>query len=302
MTDRESELIVCGSSNSRMPTFGDWETTVLDLAYDKVNYISLHQYFGYDGGGGQDEQCKNFLAKPMELEEYIKTVICICDAVKGKKHTKHTVNLSLDEWNVWYHSHGAKFEKWSRSPHILEDIYNFADALVVGLMLIAMLRHCDRVKIACMAQLVNVIAPIMTDNGGVACAQTIFYPLMQVSNYGRGTALLPVIETTRHDTKDYTDVPDCDAMCVLNTEAGELAVFAVNRDFNEPIQLDVKLTGFEGFKPFEYSVMAGYDLTAVNRRTDCPVVPAPAPLPAVENGHMTVQLPPLSWNVIRLRG
>jgi len=236
------------------------------------------------------------------LRKYIKTVICICDAVKGKKHTKHTVNLSLDEWNVWYHSHGAKFEKWSRAPHILEDVYNFADTLVVGLMLIAMLRHCDRVKIACMAQLVNVIAPIMTDNGGSAWAQTIFYPLMQVSNYGRGTALLPVMETTRHDTKDFTDVPDCDAMCVFNEAAGELAVFAVNRDFNEPIQLDVKLTGFKGFEPFEYSVMAGYDLTAVNRRADCPVVPVPAPLPAVENGHMKVLLPPLSWNVIRLRG
>ncbi|HOU10118.1 MAG TPA: alpha-N-arabinofuranosidase [Clostridiales bacterium] len=302
MTDRDAELIVCGSSNSRMPTFGDWETTVLDLAYDKVNYISLHQYFGFDGGDDQDGQVKNFLAKPLELEEYIKTVICICDAVKGKKHTKHTVNLSLDEWNVWYHSHGAKFEKWSRAPHILEDVYNFADTLVVGLMLIAMLRHCDRVKIACMAQLVNVIAPIMTDNGGSAWAQTIFYPLMQVSNYGRGTALLPVMETTRHDTKDFTDVPDCDAMCVFNEAAGELAVFAVNRDFNEPIQLDVKLTGFKGFEPFEYSVMAGYDLTAVNRRADCPVVPVPAPLPAVENGHMKVLLPPLSWNVIRLRG
>jgi alpha-L-arabinofuranosidase len=302
MTDRESELVLCGSSNSRMTTFGEWEATVLDLAYDKVNYISLHQYFGYNGDGDQTDQCKNFLARSVELDDYIKTVICICDYIKGKKHSKHQVNLSLDEWNVWYHSHGAKFEKWSKAPHILEDIYNFADALVVGLMLIAMLRHCERVKVACIAQLVNVIAPIMTDDVGAAWAQTIFYPLMQVSNYGRGTALLPVIETSKHDTIDYTDVPDMDSMSVFNNENGELTIFAVNRDFEEEIELDVNLTDFKGFRPFENSVMAGYELTEINKRLDCPVVPVQAPLPPVENGHLKVLLQPLSWNVIRLKG
>ena len=301
-TDKSIELVLCGSSSSRTSTFGEWEATTLDLAYEKVDYISLHQYFGFKGEGDQTAQCKNFLARSVELDEYIKTVICICDYIKGKKHSKHMVNLSLDEWNVWYHSNGAKFEKWSKAPHILEDIYNFADALVVGLMLISMLRHCDRVKVACMAQLVNVIAPIMTDDGGAAWAQTIFYPLMQVSNYGRGTALLPVIETTKHDTIDYTDVPDVESMSVFNEENGELTIFAVNRDFEESIELDVKITDFEGYKPFENSVMAGYELTLVNNKLQCPVVPVQAPLPPVENGCLKVLLEPLSWNVIRLRG
>ncbi len=301
-TDKSIELVLCGSSSSRTSTFGEWEATTLDLAYEKVDYISLHQYFGFKGEGDQTAQCKNFLARSVELDEYIKTVICICDYIKGKKHSKHMVNLSLDEWNVWYHSNGAKFEKWSKAPHILEDIYNFADALVVGLMLISMLRHCDRVKVACMAQLVNVIAPIMTDDGGAAWAQTIFYPLMQVSNYGRGTALLPVIETTKHDTIDYTDVPDVESMSIFNEENGELTIFAVNRDFEESIEFDVKITDFEGYKPFENSVMAGYELTLVNNKLQCPVVPVQAPLPPVENGCLKVLLEPLSWNVIRLRG
>ena len=169
-------------------------------------------------------------------------------------------------------------------------------------MLIAMLRHCDRVKIACIAQLVNVIAPIMTDNGGSAWAQTIYYPLMQVSNYGRGTALLPIIETTKHDTLDFSNVPDMDSMSVFNEENGELTIFAVNRDFEEEIELDVKLIDFVGYKPFEYSVMSGYDLTEINTNCSSPVVPVNAPLPSINNGHLKVLLPSLSWNVIRLKG
>ncbi|MBQ8944311.1 MAG: alpha-N-arabinofuranosidase, partial [Clostridia bacterium] len=113
--DPSVELVLCGSSNSYMGTFGEYEKTALDLSYDKVDYISLHQYFN-----NSDNDSKNFLAKSMELEEYIKTVVCICDFVKGKRHSKHQINLSVDEWNVWYHSHGAKFDRWSEAPHILE--------------------------------------------------------------------------------------------------------------------------------------------------------------------------------------
>lgn len=301
-TDPSVELVLCGSSSSGMKTFGEWEAATLDLAYEKADYISLHQYFGMNVQGDWEKECKKFLARSLELEEYIKTVISVCDYIKGKKHSKHTVNLSLDEWNVWYHSNGAKFDKWSKAPAILEDVYNFADALLVGLMLIAMLRHCDRVKVACMAQLVNVIAPIMTETGGAAWAQTIFYPFMQASRYGRGTALLPVIKTTRHDTVDFTDVPDMDAMSVFNEGNAELTVFAVNRDFTESNELDIKLTDFPGYKPVEHTVMAGHELTQTNGKDNAPVVPVRAPLPVTENGHIKVALPPLSWNVIRLKG
>ncbi len=301
MTDNSIELVLCGSSNSRMSTFGDWEATALDLSYEKVDYISLHQYFGNNGSGDEILQFENFLARSVELDDYIKTVICICDYIKGKKHSKHLINLSLDEWNVWYHSHGADFEKWSKAPRILEDVYNFADALLVGLMLITMLRHCDRLKVACIAQLVNVIAPIMTDNGGSAWAQTIFYPFMHVSNFGRGTALIPIIETTKHDTKDFSDVPDIDAMCVLNSSNDELTIFAVNRDFVDNNEMDINLSDFQGYKPFEYIIMAGHDLNEINTNTSSPVIPSTAPLPLLNNKHLSVILPPLSWNVIRLR-
>ena len=152
--DNSIETVICGSSNYGMRTFGEWEATTLDIAYDAVNYVSLHQYF--------DNRCDDtasFLAKNMDMERFIKSVVSICDYIKGKKHSNHTVNLSFDEWNVWYHSNDIPFDKWSKAPHQLEDIYNFEDALLIGLILITLLRNCDRVKVACLAQLVNVIAP-----------------------------------------------------------------------------------------------------------------------------------------------
>lgn len=296
MTDRSVELVLCGSSNSRMKTFGDWEATVLDLAYDKADYISLHQYFD-----NRDNDIRNFLAKSVELEEYIKSVIAVCDFIRAKKHSKHTIHLSLDEWNVWYHSHGAQFEKWSKAPAILEDIYTFEDALLVGLMLIAMLRHCDRLKVACIAQLVNVIAPIMTETGGRAWRQTIFYPLMQVSNYGRGTALTAVIDADKHDTKDFTDVPDTDAVAVYNEERGELTIFAASRALEEDTLLTINLSDFPTFYPVRRSVLAGHDKKQRNTADTGPVVPKDLPLPEKDAHSLDLVLPPLSWTMLQLK-
>lgn len=297
MYDPSLELVLCGSSNSHMATFGEWESTVLEMAYDKVEYISMHQY--YDCADGDSA---NFLAKSVQLEDYIKGVIGICDYMKVRKRSKRKIHLSLDEWNVWYHSHGAEFERWSKAPHILEDIYTFEDALLVGLMLITMLRHCDRLKIACLAQLVNVIAPIMCEPGGAAWAQTIFYPFEHASKYGRGKALLPIIESEKHDTKDVTDVNDVDAIAVYNEEKDELTVFAVSREREKDTMLDIRLGGFENFKALEHLRLAGYDKKQVNSAAHGPVVPEKLSLKDPEGGRLELDLAPLSWNVLRFKG
>ena len=294
--DPSIELVLCGSSNSGMRTFGEWEATTLDLCYDKIDYVSLHQYFDCHDG-----DIKNFLAKSCDLDNYIKTVVCVCDYIKGKKHSKKRINLSFDEWNVWYHSHGAQFEKWSEAPHILEDVYNFADALVVGLMLITLLKNSDRVKVACLAQLVNVIAPIMTENGGKAWAQTIFYPYLHASRYGRGWALTTLLETTKHDTKDFSDVPDTDALAVWDDAGETLTVFAVNRDFEEENLLKINLKDFEDYAPTEHLELAGFDLTAVNTVQSQPVQPTKKALSGVYEAVPEIALRPLSWNVIRFK-
>lgn len=294
--DPSIELVLCGSSNSHMGTFGEWEAQTLDLAFDKVDYVSLHQY--YDN---RSDDTPSFLAKNMDMDRFINTVISVCDYIQGKKHSKHQINLSFDEWNVWFHSNGDYVERWSQAPHQLEDIYTFEDALLVGLMLISLLRRADRVKVACLAQLVNVIAPIMTENGGGVFEQTIFYPYMHMSRYGRGTALISPIACGKHDTKEFTDVPDVDGIAVLSEDETELTVFAVNRDYEEDYHLDIDLLDFEGFAPCEHIEMAGFDLKQTNGFQSAPVRPGEGQLPTMDGRTATARLRPLSWNVLRFK-
>ena len=295
-TDPSVKTILCGSSSYAMKTFGDWEATALAAAYENVDYLSMHQYHG-----NPDEYLENFLAKGVETEAFIKSVVAALDFVQGKKHAKKRIDISFDEWNVWYHSHGAEFEKWSEAPHILEDIYNFADALVVGTMMNAILRHADRVKIACLAQLVNVIAPIMTENGGRAWKQTIFYPFYYASKYGRGTSLLGVTEGSKYDTRWYSDVPHVDTAAVLSEDGGTLAVFAVNRDLDEQIVLETRLLGFEGFRPAGWTALEGADAEAVNTATHEAVRPVEKKPEAADGSLHRAALSPMSWNLLLFR-
>ena len=191
------------------------------------------------------------------MDRFIDTVKATCDYIKAKKRSKKTMYLSFDEWNVWYHSNenDSKMDPWQIAPPQLEDIYNHEDALLVGCMLISMLKHADRVKMACLAQLVNVIAPIMTDTGGGSWRQTIFYPFMHTSLFGRGTALVPLIQSPKYDTKQITDVPYLEAIAVHNEEQGEVTVFAVNRHLEESMPLEVDLRSFGKCSLIEHIVL-----------------------------------------------
>ncbi len=295
--DPNIELVACGSSNRNMPTFAEWEATVLDHTYDHVEYISLHQYYG-----NHDNDISNYLALSLEMDDFISSVISIADYIKAKKRSKKKIHLSFDEWNVWYHSREADklIEPWTVAPPQLEDIYNFEDALLVGCMLITMLKHADRVKIACLAQLVNVIAPIMTEENGPAWKQTIFYPYMHASVYGRGIALNPVISSPKYDSKDFTDVPTLESTAVYNEENEELTIFAVNRDIQEGLLLECDLRSFEGYKVIEHIVLENDDIKQTNSAAAEAVKPHTNGDAAISGGQLSSMLPKLSWNVIRL--
>ena len=175
MADRNLELVVCGSSGSSLPTFGDWERTVLEHSYEHVDYVSCHAYYQeLDGDLG------SFLASALDMDFFIDTVVATADHVGHKKRSKKKMQLSFDEWNVWYlkeHQEAAEVsDEWSHAPRLLEDVYTVADAVVVGNLLMTLLKHSDRVTSASLAQLVNVIAPIMTEPGGPAWRQTTFFP------------------------------------------------------------------------------------------------------------------------------
>ena len=218
--DPSIELVACGSSNTEMPTFGSWELTMLDECYDNIDYVSLHRYYG-----NPTNDTLGFLARSMDLDDFIHTIIAVCDAVKGKKHSRKQINLSFDEWNVWYHSLEQdkeiwKREKWGPALPLLEDVYNFEDALLAG-----------------------VIAPIMTRNGGGCWAQTIYWPFYHASRYGRGTALKALVDSPVYGCADYDDVPLIDATATLGDD-GSVTVFCVNRDLTEDFLLDIDLRAF----------------------------------------------------------
>lgn len=298
MLDPDIKLVACGSSNHGMNTFGQWEATMLEEAYDVVDYLSLHTYYG-----NRHNNTPNFLASSVDMDRFITDVISICDYVKAKKKEKKKINLSFDEWNVWYHSNEAdsKIEKWCKAPHQLEDVYNFEDALLVGSMLITMLRHADRVKMACMAQLVNVIAPIMTSDTG-AWRQTIYYPYMHASVYGNGTVLNTIVKSPVYETQDYGDAPYVDCVMIMNEEEESVTIFAVNKDLEEDMEISCDMRQFADYKITEHICMTHEDLKAENTESnpDYVIPSACSGKVKMEDGILTGVLDKKSWNVIRL--
>ena len=299
--DPTIELVSCGSSYREMPTFPEWEAATLECTYDVADYVSLHQYYGNEADDTAD-----FLAKSDDMDEFIKTVIATCDYIKAKKRGRKNINLSFDEWNEWFHSKEKEMDirentPWQIAPPMLEDIYTFEDALLVGLMLITLMKHADRVKIACLAQLVNVIAPIMTEQGGgPAWRQTIFYPFMHASRYGRGMVLRPVIQTPVHDTSEHENVTDIVSVAVYSEEKEELTIFAVNRNIDEDIQVMIDVRGMEGYQIKEHIVLENSDMKLINGAGGELVSPKTTDQSTLEGGIITSMLHKASWNVIRL--
>ena len=298
LLDPDIQLVSCGSSSAQMPTFPQWEATTLEHTYDVSDFISLHQYYG-----NRDNDSANYLARTMDMDHFIKTVISTCDYIKAKKRSKKTMYLSFDEWNVWYHSNDQdrQIEPWGIAPPQLEDQYNFEDALLVGGMLITMLRHADRVKMACMAQLVNVIAPIMTEEGGKAWKQTIFYPYLHASIYGRGVSLLPIVDSPKYDAQDYTDVPYLDSAVVYNEDKQEITIFALNRHLTDAMELSCDVRSFENYSIIEHIVLEHDDLKATNSALEEKVRPRSNGASVLKDGFIQAMLGKASWNVIRLK-
>lgn len=297
--DPTIELVACGSSNRSMSTFAEWEATVLDLTYEQVDYLSLHTYYNNNAG-----DTANFLATSLDMDEFIHSVVAICDYVKAKKRSKKKLMLSFDEWNVWNTIGTSRAEeRWQIAPPECEDEYTMVDALAVGCYLITLLRHADRVRIACLAQLVNVIAPITTENNGALWLQTTYYPFLHASNFGRGKVLISHISSPKYDSKDFTDVPYLEAICVHNEEEEQVTIFAVNRSLEEAMDLDIDIRSFGKLRLIEHIVLESPDdVMAVNTK-DQPnrVVPHTRGQSKIDGGHVHAHLTKASWNVIRLQ-
>jgi alpha-L-arabinofuranosidase len=301
--DKSLELVVCGSSHSNMPTYPDWERVVLEHTYDTVDHVSLHMYFA-----NPEKNTANYLALNHKLDRYIGTIASTINYVKAKKRSKRNVYISFDEWNVWYHSRQQDRaildggNGWPHAPALLEDIYNFEDVLQVGCILNTFIRRSDVVKIACIAQLVNVIAPIMTEKGGAAWRQTIYYPYYFASVYGRGTALNLLVDSPGYDSEHDDNVPYVDASAVHNEEEGTLTFFLVNRHGSEAIDLDVSLQGFTGRAVIDHQVMTHADLEAVNTAANQGNVgPHRGAGADLGEGKLAISLPAYSYQMVRVQ-
>ncbi|MBO3748411.1 alpha-N-arabinofuranosidase [Streptosporangiaceae bacterium NEAU-GS5] len=293
MIDPGLELVACGSSGAQMPTFGAWEATVLEEAYDQVDHVSLHAYYEPPGG-----DVTAFLASGAAMEAYIEDVVATCDHVRAKLKQSKRINLSFDEWNVWYmsrHQNDPPTE-WAHAPRLLEDHYNVMDAVVVGSLLIALLRHADRVRMACQAQLVNVIAPIVAEPGGPAWRQTIFHPFAQAARYGRGEVLR--VEPV---SPPAGEVPALQATAVRGDD-GTVTLFAVNRSQTDTLDLAADVRALGDVRVAESWVLTDADLDARNTAAAPDRVrPRTTDTATVDDGVLRAPLPPVSWNVIRLR-
>ena len=297
--DPTLEMVVCGSSNNRMPTFGEWEREVLTESYSIADYISLHLYWK-----NFNDDTPTFLAESVNMDHFISDVIAICDYVKAVKRSKKKINLSFDEWNVWYHSKQETHPDWCDHPHELEDVYNFEDALLVGSALITLLRHADRVKIACMAQLVNVIAPIMTSDTG-AWRQTIFYPFLHASTMGRGRVLTTTVLSPTYSCRITDEAPYLDAVVTEDEEAETLTLFAVNKSLYESMEVLCDLRQYADYEVISHIVMTHDDMKATNTEEHplrvIPFEHLAAGAVTNDRGNFTAALAPHSWNVIRMR-
>ncbi len=299
--DKNLELVVCGSSNSDMPTYPQWERTVLEESYDDIDHISLHMYFeNYAKNTG------NFLGLSHKLDNYIGTVAGIIDYVKAKKRSSRNVYISFDEWNVWYHTRNHdKFllqgDTWPHHPPLLEDNYNFEDVLQVGCILNTFIRRSDVVKIACIAQLVNVIAPIMTEPGGTAWRQTIFYPYHFASIHGRGTALKLVTTCPEYESV-HGSIPYLDIAGVHDDQAETITFFAINRHGVQTLTTDISLQGFGTPSILEHKVIAHKNLEATNTaKNPDNVVPVTGSDATLKGTTLTLKLPPYSYHMIRVK-
>ena len=296
--DHSLKLVVCGSSGPFMPTYLEWDRQVLEQCYDYVDGLSLHRYFGNVRETNGDSS--KYLAMNLSMERQIAETAAVCDYAQGRKRSAKKLWLSFDEWNVWYRTTtgDAVDGKQQQAPHLLEEVYNLEDALLVGGLLNSLIRNSDRVKIACLAQLVNVIAPIVTNSQGLL-RQTIFYPYSWALQFARGAALKLLVESPDYEVPGMDHVPYVDIAATYNAASKELSVFVLNRDLSKSRAVELVWEDYAPSRVVDSVILTGDDLKASNS-FEAPerVKPRPFEKPSTSNMLTRFEVPARSYAVI----
>jgi alpha-L-arabinofuranosidase len=297
--DPSLKLIACGSSGPAMPTYLEWDREVLEQCYEYVDALSLHRYLGNNDETGKDSS--KFVAMNLSMERQISETLAVCDLVRGHKRSPKKLWLSFDEWNVWYRARAgdATNGHGQEAPHLLEEVYNLEDALLVGGILNSLMRNADRIKIACLAQLVNVIAPIATNAKGVL-RHTIFYPYSWALQCARGTVLNLLVESPTYEVSGMGDVPYLDLAGTMTPDDGKVSLFILNRDLTKPHSIEINWQGRAPGKLVNSMTLTGSDLKAFNS-FDAPqrVAPQPFDKPGTSDGRSKFEVPARSYTVLQ---
>ena len=297
--DPSLKLVACGSSGPGMPTYLEWDREVLEQCYEYVDGLSLHRYFENSEPAGGDSA--KFLAMNLSMEKQIAETLAVCDLVRGHKRSPKKLWLSFDEWNVWYrkrngddvNGHGKE------APHLLEEIYNLEDALLVGGLINTLVRNSDRVKLACLAQLINVIAPIMTNADGLF-RQTIYYPYSWALQFARGTALNLLVESSTYEVKGMDQVPHVDVAGSFNSSDGSISLFILNRDLSNAHDVEILWEDHAPTKVLNASLLTGDDLKAFNSfQTPQKVAPQAFAKPSTSGTRTKLEVPARSYAVLQ---
>jgi len=304
--DPTLQLIACGSSNTILPTYLEWDRELLEECYDQVDGISLHNYYGNTPQLTGNSSAR-FLAMNLDMERQIHEIAAVCDYVQGLRKSPKRLWLSFDEWNVWYRARGGRFANGQRqfAPRLLEEEYNLEDALLVGGFVNSLLRQAERVRVGCIAQIVNVIAPLMT-NATSVLRQSIYYPYAWALQYAHGRVLDLRVESDTYPIKaeglraDFArndDVPFVDVVATLNPQNAQACLFMLNRDLESERELVLDWQSPSPTRVLACETLTGPDLKAVNT-FEKPTLVAPKKLDAPKVGSkMTFKLPPRSYTV-----
>ena len=290
--DPSIRLILCGSSNTGMSTYPEWDRITLETCWEQVDYLSLHYY-----AGNRSDDTDSYLAQAMQFEEHLNTLEGLLRFVKAKLRSTHDVYLSWDEWNVWYKDQTTD-GKWQEAPHLIEEIYNLEDALVVAQWMNVFLRHCKTLKIACLAQLVNVIAPILTRKNDLL-RQSIFYPLKLFSYHAKGSALDALCKTPHYETNQFGSVPLLDVSASFNEEDEGSAVFIVNRSQHSAETTGIRWLDWNPGNRIEVFQLHGSDPKMFNTFENPGAVTAKSMGNLeVKDQYLELSLPPLSFTCL----
>jgi alpha-N-arabinofuranosidase len=309
MTDRDAQLIACGSSSATMPNYMVWDREILEECYDMADGISLHAYYG-NTEQSTGNSTPRYLAMNLDMDRQIQEIAAVCDYVQGIKKSPKRLWLSFDEWNVWYRARGGLFANGQKTfaPKLLEEVYNLEDALLVGGFVNTLLRNSARVRVGCLAQILNVIAPLMTSKDAVL-RQSIYFPYAWGLKYAHGQVLDLLVESETYSTRPERprpgltrgdDVPFLDVVATVDAQRGQAALFILNRDLDAKRQLNIEWSGRAPARVLACQTLTGSELKAANSFEN-PKQVVPQTLDAPRPGaRMTMEVPPRSYTVVHL--